>query len=99
MMKTFALDQASQAQKIADLQVVVDAGGVKAMAAKTQLDSLKAADVSSVNALEARIAAAIKKGGKKADEQIAAYEQAKADGKKAEDEAKKAALAARKAAA
>ena len=70
MMKTFALDQATQASKIAELQVIVDGGGVKAMAAKTSLEKLKTTDVSSMNALEARIAAAIKKGSKKADEQM-----------------------------
>jgi len=70
MMKDFATSRAARAKEIADLEEVVAAGGVKGMSAKTGLDSLKKEDSSALNAIEARIAAAIKKADKKTREEV-----------------------------
>jgi SlyX protein len=43
--------------KIAELEAAVEKGGVKGMAAKNTLDQLRAQDETSMNAIEARIAA------------------------------------------
>lgn len=74
MMKDFAMNQAARAKEIAELEEVVAAGGVKGMGAKTKLDALKKEDSSALNAIEARIGAAIKKADKKAEEECARIE-------------------------
>lgn len=70
MMKEFAITRAARAKEIAGLEEIVAAGGVKGMSAKTTLDSLKKEDTSALNAIEARIAAAIKKTEKKTHEEV-----------------------------
>jgi len=70
MMKDFAISRQTRAKEIADLEEVVAGGGVKGMSAKTTLDSLKKEDTSALNAIEARIAAAIKKAEKKTHEEV-----------------------------
>jgi len=86
MMKDFAINRQSRAKEIADLEEVVAGGGVKGMSAKTTLDSLKKEDSSALNAIEARIAAAIKKTDKKTQEEVAKRE-AEAAAKIAEEQA------------
>jgi len=70
MMKDFSLTRQARAKEIADLEEIVAAGGVKGMSAKTKLDGLKHDDSSALNAIEARIAAAIKKADKKTKEEV-----------------------------
>jgi len=94
-MKTFATEQATRAEKIAALEAVVAEGGVKGMGAKTELDKMQHDDTSAINALEARIAAAIKKSQKKAIEQMETYDKNKVERQKQADEDKKKGLAAR----
>ncbi len=72
MMAEFSLEHTKREQQIADLEAVVAQGGVKGMAAKNQLAALKAQDTSAMNALEAKIASAIKKAQKKTEEELAA---------------------------
>lgn len=74
MMKDFASTRAERANEIAQLEEVVAQGGVKGMGAKTQLDALKKEDGSQLNLIEARIAAAIKKAEKRANEEVAKRE-------------------------
>jgi len=70
MMREFAANRAAKAAEIATLEEVVAGGGVKGMSAKTTLDSLKKEDTSALNAIEARIGAAIKKAEKKTHEEV-----------------------------
>jgi len=70
MMKAFSLDHARKQKEIADLQAIVDEGGVKGMAAKTRLEKLKNEDQSGIHAVEAKIAAAIKRANKKSAEEV-----------------------------
>jgi hypothetical protein len=70
MMADFSLEHSKMEEEIEKLQKIVDEGGVKGMGAKTQLDKLKKADTSATNALEAKIAAAIKKAQKKSIEEV-----------------------------
>jgi len=86
MMKDFAIQHAKSKAEIADLQAVVEQGGVKGMSAKNSLESLQKKDTTDLNAIEARIAAAIKKTEKKTLEEVAKKE-AEAATKKAEAEA------------
>ena len=74
MMKDFASSRAARAQEEAALEEVVSHGGVKGMSAKNQLDALRKEDTSAVHAIEARIAAAIKKAEKKTHEEVARRE-------------------------
>lgn len=74
MMRDFASSRADQQAKIEELEAVVAGGGVKGMSAKTQLESLKKEDVSAINAIQARIDAAIKKADKKAEGEVAKRE-------------------------
>jgi len=98
MMKDFASTRAVRAKEIADLEEVVAGGGVKGMSAKTTLDSLKKEDSSQLNAIEARITAAIKKTEKKTHEEVERRE-AEAAAKLADEHAKhKGGLADRQAA-
>jgi hypothetical protein len=98
MMKDFALTRQARAKEIAALEEVVAGGGVKGMSAKTSLDGLKKEDSSQLNAIEARIAAAIKKTDKKTSEEVARRE-AEAAAKVAEELAShKGGLAGRQAA-
>ena len=62
MMKQFSQEHARRKKEEADLEVIVAQGGVKGMAAKGELEKLKHRDESDMHAIEARIAAAIKKG-------------------------------------
>jgi hypothetical protein len=86
MMKDFAIQHAKSKQEIAELQAVVEQGGVKGMSAKNSLEALQKKDSTDLNAIEARIAAAIKKTEKKMLEEVAKKE-AEAVTKKAEAEA------------
>jgi len=76
MMAEFSLEHTKREQQIADLEAIVAQGGVKGMAAKNQLTALKAQDTSAMNALEAKIASAIKKAQKKTEEELAARQAA-----------------------
>jgi len=87
MMRDFAASRAARAKEIADLEEVVAGGGVKGMSAKTTLESVKKEDTAALNAIEARIAAAIKKAEKKASEEVAKRE-AEAAAKIEEENAK-----------
>jgi len=84
MMKDFAQTRAARAKEIADLEEVVAGGGVKGMSAKNGLDALKKEDTSAINAIEARIGAAIKKAEKKTHEEVVRREAEAAS--KVEDE-------------
>jgi len=98
MMKDFADHHVNRAKKIAELEEVVAAGGVKGMSAKSQLDNLVKEDSSSLHALEARIAAARKKVDKLGHVEIEKRE-AEAKAKMEEDKNKhKAGLASKTAA-
>jgi len=74
MMRDFASGQAAKQTEIAELQLVVDGGGVKGMGAKTKLDALLKEDQSELHLIEARIAAAIKKAEKRTNEEVAMRE-------------------------
>lgn len=87
MMKDFAANRAAKQKEIADLEAVVAAGGVKGMSAKSTLDNLLKEDTSALNAIEARIAAAIKKTEKKTNEEVERREKEAAD-KVAEEQAR-----------
>jgi len=95
MMLTFATEQQTRAETLKKLEETVAEGGVKGMGAKTQLEKLQHEDSAHLNALEARIAAAIKKNQKKAVDQIAAHEAAKASRSAQSDADKKSGLAGR----
>jgi len=95
MMQTFALEQQTRAETLKKLEEQVAEGGVKGMGAKTQLEKLQHEDSAHLNALEARIAAAIKKSTKKALEQMAAHEANKAARQAQLDAEKKSGLAGR----
>ena len=98
MMKDFAASRAARASVIAALEEVVAGGGVKGMSAKTSLDALKKEDQTALNAIEARIAAAIKKAEKKSTEEVERRE-AELAAKAAEENAKhKGGLASKQAA-
>jgi len=86
MMKDFAVSRQTRSKEIADLEEVVAQGGVKGMSAKNSLDALKKEDGSALNAIEARIAAAIKKTDKKTHEEVERRE-AEAAAKIAEEHA------------
>lgn len=98
MMKDFAANRASKAKEIADLEEIVAQGGVKGMGAKTKLDALLKEDGSALHAIEARIAAAIKKAEKKTSEEVARREAEAAAGMEAENAKHKAGLASKTAA-
>lgn len=77
MMEEFSVEHAKRKAKIAELQAQVEKGGVKGMAAKNTLEQLRAQDETSMNAIEARIAAAVKKAVNKSKKELAAKEAAK----------------------
>jgi hypothetical protein len=89
MMKEYSVNRATKAHEIADLEAIVQAGGVKGMAAKTKLESAKHEDTASLNAIQARIAAAIKKADKQATDKVAEYEADKAAQEAAAEAARK----------
>jgi len=95
MMNAFAASQGGRLQKISELEAVVAAGGVKAIPAQKELESLKNSNSSELNHLEAKIAAAIKKAGKAATEEMAKLNADKASAAEAEAQARKAGLAAK----
>jgi hypothetical protein len=74
LMKSFATSQQAKAAKMAELEAVVASGGVKGMGANTELQKMKSEDDSSLHAIEARIANAIKKADKSAAEEVAKIE-------------------------
>lgn len=95
LMTEFSLIHAAREKEIKDLEAIVADGGVKGMAAKTKLEGLKKEDQTSMHAVEAKIAAAIKKAVKKTEEEVK-KKQAEEDSKKKSDEdARKQGLAAR----
>jgi hypothetical protein len=98
MMKDFAASRAARAKEIADLEEIVAGGGVKGMGAKTKLDSLLKEDSSSLHAIEARIAAAIKKTEKKTHEEVERREAESAAKMQDENNKHKAGLAGKTAA-
>lgn len=69
MMKQFSLAHQTREKEVADLEAIIAQGGVKGMSAKNQLESIKKLETTDLNAIEARIAAAIKKAQKKCEEQ------------------------------
>jgi len=83
MMKDFSIEHAKRKKEIADLEEQVAQGGVKGMSAKNTLETVKKRDNSDMHAIEARIAAAIKKAEKKTIEEMAKRD-AEAEAKKAE---------------
>jgi len=93
MMKDFAANRAEHAKQIAELEEQVAAGGVKGMAAKTKLEAAQKEDTASLNAIEARIGAAIKKAEKKTAEKVAEYEAAKQKALEEENASRKGGLA------
>lgn len=74
MIRDFAQTQLSTATKMADLEAIVEAGGVKGMGAKTELDKLKNADQTTANGIQARIKAATQKANKAAKEKCAEFD-------------------------
>jgi hypothetical protein len=95
LMAEFSLMHASREKEIHDLEAVVADGGVKGMAAKNKLDSLKKEDQTSMHAVEAKIAAAIKKAIKKTEEEVKKKHDEEVKKKHDDDEARKHGLAAR----
>lgn len=83
LMQQFSVEHKKREDDIAELRRLVGEGGVKGMAAKSQLDSKLNEDQSAMHAVEAKIASAIKKAHKKAKDEMDAKakleEQAKAD--------------------
>lgn len=77
MMKDFSVEHAKRQKKIEKLEAKVAKGGVQGMAAKNELEQLKQADQTEVNAVEARIAAAVKKAIAKSKKELAEKEAAK----------------------
>lgn len=97
LMKDFSIEYAKRQAKIAELQAKVDAGGVKGMSAKNELEQLKQQDTTEANAVEARIAAAVKKAVSKSKKELAEKEAQNAkdaENKKAEGRGKLAERAA-----
>ncbi|GBG27078.1 Calcium-binding protein SPEC 1A [Hondaea fermentalgiana] len=70
MMEEFSIEHAKRKAKIADLEEKVAAGGVKGMAAKNTLTQLQQEDQTAMHAIEARIAAAVKKAVAKARKEL-----------------------------
>ena len=95
LMAEFSLMHVTREKEIKDLEAIVAEGGVKGMAAKTKLDSLKKEDQTALHAVEAKIAAAIKKAVKKTEEEVKKKAEEEAKKKAEEDEARKHGLAAR----
>lgn len=79
MMEEFSLEHNKRKAKIEQLEAKVATGGVKGMAAKNELMQLKEQDTTDMNAVEARIAAAVKKAVAKSKKELASKEAAKAD--------------------
>lgn len=71
MMKEFSIEHAKRKAKIAELEARVEQGGVKGMAAKNTLEQLLGEDQTSMHAIEARIAAAVKKAVAKSRKELA----------------------------
>jgi len=92
MMKDFSLHHQTRVKEEAELEAQVAEGGVKGMGAKSKLETLRKADGSELHALEARIAAAIKKADKKAHEEVALREKELVDEAAAADAARKGGL-------
>mmetsp|Transcript_71746 Transcript_71746/g.149804 ORF Transcript_71746/g.149804 Transcript_71746/m.149804 type:complete len:259 (-) Transcript_71746:84-860(-) len=96
LMKEFHVSHEGREGKIAEIQKVIDAGGVKAMAAKAEMAKLTGgSDTADLNHIEAKIKAAMSKAKKAAVEKIAAYEETKANGDAAAIAESKARLAER----
>jgi hypothetical protein len=70
MMREFSVEHAKRKAKKEQLQATVDAGGVKGKAAASQLAQIKAQDTTEWNAVQARIAAAMKKARAKSKAQL-----------------------------
>jgi len=83
MMSEFSIEHAKRETKIRKLKEKVEIGGVKGMAAKNELEQLQQTDETEMNAVEARIAAAIKKAQKKSEKELAAKNKAADDAKAA----------------
>lgn len=82
MMDEFSVERAKRLKKIENLEEKVAKGGVAGMAAKNELEQLKAADETDMNAVEARIKAAVKKAVAKSNKELATKQaQAEADEK------------------
>lgn len=69
--KEFQEDSAKRKAKIEKLQAKVDAGGVKGMAAKNELEQLKQEDSTEKNAIEAEIALGVKRAIAKSRKELA----------------------------
>ena len=95
LMAEFSLMHASREKEIHELEATVAEGGVKGMAAKNKLESLKKEDQTSMHAVEAKIAAAIKKAVRKSEEEVKKKHGEEAKKKADDDEARKQGLAAR----
>jgi len=87
MMEEYSIESGKRKKKIEELEAQVGKGGVKGMAAKATLEQLKQQDETAMNAIEARIGAAVKKAVAKSKKALEAKEKGTAD----EAEAKRAA--------
>jgi len=81
MMREFSVEHAKRKAQKEKLQASVDAGGVKGKAAASQLAQLKAQDSTEWNAVQARIAAAMKKARAKSKAQLKEIRGKRADDK------------------
>lgn len=96
MMNAFAASQGERVRKLADLEAVVAAGGIKAISASKDLETLKSGSSADLNHLEAKISAAIKKANKAATDEMAKLNSDKDAAIAAENEARKAGLASKR---
>lgn len=81
LMQLFSVEHKKREDEIAALQELVAQGGVKGMAAQSQLTSKINEDQSAMHAVEAKIANAIKKAHKKAKDELEAKHKAEEDAK------------------
>lgn len=95
LMREFHLGHEEREKKIADTQKIIDAGGVKAMAAKAEMSKLTAMDGSEMNHIEAKIKAAFTKANKLAKQKLDAFQAGAAAATAADKAESKAKLAAR----
>jgi hypothetical protein len=97
LMEEFSIQHKKREDEIKELEALIAEGGVKGMAAKTKLTSLQQEDQTAMHAVEAKIAAAIKKARKKAEEEVKKKHNEEDSKKKEEEEHRKMGLGARKA--
>jgi hypothetical protein len=95
MMKEFSIQTADTEKKIAEQLTVINAGGIKAMAAKTEMGKLTSANESGLHHIEAKIKASFARAEKAAAVKLAEYHANNKSADAAKDADAKAKLAAR----